>query len=336
MKHINILSMDPYKKFNVQWDQKTYPPTEYDIQFDSTEDIEWDVVAVYENLHLGTWEGKCRDGGLIYISGEPPKMHPLPRKFTDQFDVFVGPHPQVKHQNKILTHGFLNWSLGFGFFSKQKRYTFNSLRDLEIKKTKAISIVTSTKRMMPGHNLRQNVIARLKKDFGDKIDFFGVGERDVDFKADALLPYYFHICMENCEVKDYWTEKFSDPVLAHCIPIYCGCPNMKKYFDESGIISFSFTNYKALHKTISDILQDPLREYARYSDGMLVNKDRIMEKENLIPFLIGKADENKSGGQRYVHIDKLILNPKDFAFMKIRIMRRLQKILINSLNLIRK
>lgn len=335
MKHINILSMDPYKKFDVQWDHDTYPPTEYDIQFDSTEDIEWDVVAVYENLHLGSWDGKCKEGGLIYVSGEPPQMHPLPRKFTEQFDVFVGPHPQVKHKNKILTHGFLNWSLGFGFFSKQKRYTFNSLRDIEVEKTKAISIVTSTKRMMPGHNLRQNVIAKLKRDFGDKIDFYGVGECNVDFKADALLPYYFHICMENCEVKDYWTEKFSDPVLARCIPVYCGCPNMNKYFDETGFIRFSFTNYKALHKTISEILNDPQKEYDLYLNGMLKNRENIMTQENLISFLLGKAYENKSTNYRLIHIDKLFLNPKGFAFMKIRIKRTLQKYLINALNIFR-
>lgn len=332
MKHINILSMDPYKKFDVQWDQKTYPPTEYNIQFDSTEDIEWDVVAVYENLYLGLWEGKCKEGGLVYISGEPPQMHPLPRKFTDQFDVFVGPHPQVKHRNKILTHGFLNWSLGFGFFSKQKRYTFNSLKDIDVEKTKPISIVTSTKRMMPGHNLRQNVIARLKKDFGDKIDFYGVGERNVDFKADALLPYYFHICMENCEEKDYWTEKFSDPVLAHCIPIYCGCPNINKYFEESGYINFSFANYKALHRIISAILKYPIKEYNFYSKGMLINRDRIMAKENLVPFLIGIADKNRTTNFHLIHIDKLILNPKSFAFMKIRMRRTIQKFLINVLN----
>lgn len=329
MIHINILSKDPYKKFDVQWDKCKYPPNEYDIQFDSNENIDWDVVAVYENMHVDAWTGNCKSGGLIYISGEPPLMHPLPRKFTEQFDVFVGPYPKLKHKNKIVTHGFLNWSLGFGFFSKKKRYTFEQLVNLNPEKTKPISIVTSSKKMMPGHNLRQKMISNLKRDFGDKIDYFGIGEKDIDFKADALNPYFFHIALENCTVNDYWTEKFSDPVLARCIPIYIGCPNINKYFDKDGFIEVSYGEYDKLHALVTKILSNPQQLYNKYEAANNRNRDIILNKENLIPFLIDMARKNKSTANRDVKICSLNTKPTSMPFLMIRLKRLLMKLYIN-------
>ena len=329
MIHINILSKDPYKKFDVQWDYSKFPQSEYDIQFDSNDNINWDLVAVYENMQLDSWTGKCKSGGLVYISGEPPLMHPLPRKFTEQFDVFIGPYPNLKHKNKIITHGFLNWSLGFGFFSKKKKYTFEQLANLKPEKTKPISIVTSSKKMMPGHNLRQKLISNLKRDFGDQIDFFGLGEKDIDFKADALNPYYFHIALENCAVNDYWTEKFSDPVLARCIPIYIGCPNITKYFDKNGFIELSYGEYDKLHAIVKEILENPQLIYNKYFAANNRNRDTILYKENLIPFLVGMARKNKSTTNCDVKLCSLNTNPKSFSFLLLRLKRLLMKCYIN-------
>ena len=51
----------------------------------------------------------------------------------------------------------------------------------------------------------------LKQHFGDAIDFYGRGHNFIPFKDDALMPYRFHICIENCQVNDLWTEKLADP-----------------------------------------------------------------------------------------------------------------------------
>lgn len=285
MLKINILSGCTKDPFYAQWDKKRYPTTDFQISENSSENIDWDIVVVYENLK-GPAIIKCRKGGLIYVSGEPPLMRPLPNAFLRQFDQIVVPNIKSKHPHKLLSHGFLNWSLGVNFRTKQHRYDFEALKNLRPDKTKNISIVTSNKKMMPGHNIRMTIIERLKKDFDSRIDYFGSGHNPVDYKADALLPYRFHICMENSCIPYYWTEKFSDPVLAYSVPIYLGCSNIDKYFDKRGYIEFSSSDYEGLKRTINEILSDPQKKYAEYLPYLLKNREILMNKENLIPFII--------------------------------------------------
>lgn len=285
MLRINILSGSMKNPFYAHWDKKRYPCEEYYICENSTETIIWDIVVVYENVkHPITV--KCCKGGLIYVAGEPPMMRPLPNDFLKQFDYVVIPNTRSKHPHKLLSHGFLNWSLGVNFRTKQHRYDFEALKNIRPNKTKNISIVTSNKKMMPGHNRRMYIIKKLKEDFPGQIDFFGAGHNPIDYKADALLPYRFHICMENSCIPYYWTEKFSDPVLAYAVPIYLGCSNIDTYFDKQGYIKFSSSNYAELKQILSKILASPEDAYKKYLPHLIANRDIILNKENLIPFII--------------------------------------------------
>lgn len=293
MIKINILSGSQKDPFGAQWDKVRYPESEFLIKENSTEDIEWDVVIVYENIKQPA-RIKCREGNLIYFAGEPPMMRPLPNKFISQFDEVYIPNLKSKHYNKHLSHGFLNWSLGVNFKTKEHRYSFEQIRDWKPVKNRIVSIVTSNKRMMPGHNKRMRLIERLMSDFPGQIDFYGAGHNFVDYKVDALLPYKFHICMENSEIPYYWTEKISDPVLANCIPIYCGCTNISDYLDNRGYLSFSFDDYEGLKAQIESILKNPEQEYEKYRPYMEANKNRIMNELNLIPFTIHTFG-NRSG-----------------------------------------
>ncbi|MBW9203958.1 hypothetical protein EVD33_13685 [Bacteroidales bacterium SW292] len=285
MLKINILSGSMKNPFYAHWDKKRYPCEAYYICENSNESILWDIVVVYENTKCPITV-KCRRGGLIYVAGEPPMMRPLPNTFLKQFDHVVIPNIRSRHPHKLLSHGFLNWSLGVNFRTKQHRYDFESLKNIQPAKTKNISIVTSNKKMMPGHNRRMSIMEKLKRDFPGQIDFFGAGHNPVDYKADALLPYKFHICMENSCIPYYWTEKFSDPVLAYSVPIYLGCTNIDTYFDKRGYITFSSSNYVGLKQTISDILAAPQKCYEKYLPYLKVNRERIMNEENLIPFIV--------------------------------------------------
>ncbi|NDV57787.1 glycosyltransferase family 10 domain-containing protein [Bacteroides sp. 519] len=291
MIKINILSGVQKNPFGAQWDKKRFPESLFYICENSDEKIEWDIIVIYENIRSSI-TFQCRKGQLIYVAGEPPMMRPLPNSFLKQFDEVIIPNTKSKHSNKLLSHGFLNWSLGVSFKTKQHRYNFEQLKNLKTPKTKNISIVTSTKRMMPGHNRRMYIIEQLKKDFPGQIDYYGQGHQFVDFKADVLIPYKFHICMENSAIPYYWTEKFSDPLLANCIPIYLGCTNLEIYFDKRGYIPFTFDNYAHLKNTITTILQKPEALYEQYLPFMRANRDILLNKENLIPFIIERYSKN--------------------------------------------
>lgn len=303
MIHINILSRSN-DLFVHQWDKQRYPESKYDIRSNSTENILWDCVVIYQDI-LSDVHFHCRDGNVIYVSGEPPMMVPCPHDFTQQFDVVVLPHKVVRHSHKIASHGFLNWSLGFGFKSKKHRYYYNDFATLEPKKSKLISLVSSNQQMMPGHNRRMRIIQRLQHDYPDIVDVYGKGFHFVDFKADALLPYRFHICIENSSIDDYWTEKFSDPILAQCVPIYSGCTNISKYFGEKGYITFDVNDYKSLQAIIERIRINPEEEYQKRKYDLERLRQTIMEKENLIAFLIDYVEKHKGGEAKAYHIHTL-------------------------------
>lgn len=289
MININILSGSQKDPFFAHWDQERYPVDRYNICENSTDNRCWDLVVVYENIKSPR---QIRARRIIYVAGEPPMMRPLPNAFLAQFDEVIIPNKNSRHPHKILSHGYLNWSLGVDFQTKKHRYDFQQLKKLETPKTKNISIVTSNKKMMPGHNRRMEIIDKLRTDFPGQIDFFGVGHNYVDYKADALIPYRFHICMENSSIPFYWTEKFSDPVIAKCIPIYLGCTNINDYFDKRGFITFSCEDYHYLKSIISEILDNPESVYNKYYPYMEENRTRILEKENLIPFIIENCIPN--------------------------------------------
>jgi hypothetical protein len=288
MLKINILSGSQKDPFFAQWDKQRYPEADYYIRENAQEDLVWDLVIVYENLREPQ-RVRCRQGGLIYVAGEPPLMRPLPQGFVRQFDEIYVPNRGVRHPHKVLSHGFLNWSLGVSFTTKRHKYTFEQLARLETPKTRNISIVTSTKKMMPGHNRRMKLIAQLKRDFPDAIDFYGMGDHFVEYKADALIPYRFHICLENSTIPYYWTEKFADPVLAHAVPIYLGCTNIDQYFDPKGYIAFSDKHYEQLKIQIQRILDSPEEVYQTFLPYVLKNKETLMSRENLIPFAIRRC-----------------------------------------------
>tara|TARA_R110002110_G_scaffold166273_1_gene366857 strand:- start:435 stop:815 length:381 start_codon:yes stop_codon:yes gene_type:complete len=57
-------------------------------------------------------------------------------------------------------------------------------------------------------------------------------------EKEDLFYSMFHICIENQQVKHYFTEKLIDPLLTYTIPIYWGCPNIGAYFHTEGMIIF--------------------------------------------------------------------------------------------------
>lgn len=294
MKHINLLTCTEIREMP-EWDKKRFPDSEYDIQYNSTDDIVWDCVVARQNVPY-PYTFRCKEGGVIYTNCEPPQAWPLPHSFTSQFDFLIIQNPKVKHPNQIQHHGFLSWTMGRSYKTKKNRYFYEDLATLEPEKSRAISIVTSNLMTMPGHVKRVELIARLLKDFPDQIDRFGRGFKYVDVKGDALLPYKFHICIENAYIPNYWTEKFADPILAQSVPIYAGCTNIKDYFGEDGYITFDINDYNSLKSIVEQILKDPEGEYNKYKKGLEGLRKTLMETENLIPFLadyIEKHPTNK-------------------------------------------
>lgn len=103
------------------------------------------------------------------------------------------------------------------------------------KKTKMFSIITSSKKYLPGHKMRHEIIEA----GGSRIDTFGNGYKYIPYKLEGLREYRYHFVIENVK-KDFWfTEKLIDCFMTGSIPIYWGCPSIHKYFNTDGFILFN-------------------------------------------------------------------------------------------------
>ncbi|MEQ9694874.1 glycosyltransferase family 10 [Shimia sp. SDUM112013] len=108
-------------------------------------------------------------------------------------------------------------------------------RDLDVTKTRNMSLIASSKRDLEGHVLRHATVEWAEAQ-GLDMDVMGRGYKPFDAKSDGLAPYRYSVVIENVREPDYFTEKLVDAILCESVPIYWGCPNIERFFDTSGMI----------------------------------------------------------------------------------------------------
>jgi len=301
-KKVNILTLYPDRNcFLRQLDEKRFS-SEYEFYENSTLDHVWDYVVVYEGLTNNS-DLKVKKGGLIFISGEPPWSRVYSKRFLHQFDHLITSHPNIKHISSHLIQQGLNWHFGYDFTDHSFKYDFKDLVELELPiKSKNISVICSSKKLMPGHLERKLFIEKLKMEFQDDIDFYGKEVNPIKDKSDAILPYRFHICIENCSIENYWTEKFADPLLGFSVPLYHGCTNIDKYFDKESFIEIDPKKYDKVKKNIKEILDNPENLYNKFLEKILREREKLLHKYNLFPMLVGFINDKASSNEQYVDL----------------------------------
>lgn len=105
-------------------------------------------------------------------------------------------------------------------------------------KTKLLSIIASNKTQSHGHQLRHKVIQELKER-NIECDVYGTGYKPFESKLEPLKDYAFTIAIMNQKSDNFFTEVLTDCFLCGTVPIFWGCPNIHKWFERYGIISFS-------------------------------------------------------------------------------------------------
>ncbi|MFO6466168.1 glycosyltransferase family 10 domain-containing protein [Jannaschia sp. KMU-145] len=173
----------------------------------------------------------------VFIAGEPDVIHPYSKGFLDQFGIVVSPTEKaldtVKWQENYASMWFVGVPFGEDAASKPVLgYDHWSALEVPEGKLDKISVVTSDKTSTDYHRRRLKFLERLKELIPDRLEIFGRGIRSVDDKADALLPYKYHLALENGGGPDTFTEKLSDPLLTWTFPFYAGCTNTERYIPE--------------------------------------------------------------------------------------------------------
>ena len=186
-------------------------------------------------------------------------------------DEFFGMHTWVLNNHQLFT-GILTWSeILLNNCSNAVLFPFNvdqgGMAELtneqfdeftQSKKPKfEVSFLSGAKSITNGHKFRQEIykikdqISIPKKWFHTLEDFNqddfakgGIGRPDRiwNAKQKCFNESMFHICVENVNHNNWYTEKIGDAFATKTIPIYNGCSNLEELgYDEKGIIRFNST-----------------------------------------------------------------------------------------------
>ena len=313
-------------KLSFEWDsmpiEKQTPNNSAEwgnCKFYINEEIEkCDYWVVYGDLQQ-TETTICPQENTLLISDEPESLLQYNKEFTDRFATIISSHKYIKHKNNILYQQGLPWLIGGssrlvehqkkqGIAQYNKNYDeLNS--NNEVKKTKLLSIITSSNLFLPNYKKRVDFRDVIGKYFGDRIDIFGYEKNFLNDKWDGLAPYKYSIVLENSTNNDYWTEKLSDAFLSLCYPIYYGAPNIHRYFDKTALTTIDINKEEQAIKTIENIISS--NTYEKSIAAIKEAKQKVLNEYNLFALIanfIEKKENKKKLVAKKITIKKTIHN----------------------------
>ena len=182
-----------------------------------------DAWVVYDNLLEPETISIDRRRTML-VTGEPPSVRRYRSGFTSQFGFVRTSHEAILHPNVVRGHEAQPWHYGMHpCQSHSQVLNYDTLASFTPPaKTKLLSVIASNKVVTDDHRQRLRFVEQLKSAFGDQIDVFGRGIRDMPDKADAIWNYKYHIAMENDHSEHYMSEKLPDCFLGWSFPFYSG------------------------------------------------------------------------------------------------------------------
>lgn len=242
----------------------------------------------------------CPPENTIFIVTEPKSIHNYDQKFLSQFATIITCQRKIKHRNVIYSHPGHTW-----FVNKNYDELSNTTY---VRKSKTLSIITSTKQFTEGHKKRYEFALQLKDYFGNSIDLFGRGIKNFEDKWDVLAPYKYSIAIENSVEPDYFTEKLGDCFLAHSFPFYYGCPNIDDYYNLNSLIKIDINNFAESCSIIEKIINNK-EHYNKHLRYLIESKNRYLNHYSLVPLIADLIDVREIPKEEKAR--KIIIKPED-------------------------
>jgi len=310
MKTINIVC--PY---NMPW-IRHFPEANFiwgNYQFlFNAEEMPYDYLVAYDNVP-GLIRPTCPPKNRIHVSIDPPTIRTYDQTFLSQFAWTITTDPNTKHAGAIRSHSGLCWFIGYqpgkrlggrACFDPATTMSFKKLETLfDLPKTKLISVISSRVNITADHEKRQAFIEKLKDHYGDQMDHFGRGIRTMEDKLEALLPYRFHLVIENHRTHHYFSEKLTDCIIAGTYPIYHGCENIDDYFPKDAMTKMDIDDFAGAVKIIDETIKNHV-DHTNHS-ALKEARDRCLYEHNFIPFIIKIIEEIEDGQHGEGHAAKL-------------------------------
>jgi hypothetical protein len=241
----------------------------------------------------------CDSDKIVYLSMEPDEFD-NPSKFLNQFGKIVVCDRKVRHNNIIYMNP-ITWWVGIEVkfngghkFSKIIKHDYDSLKEMKMgEKKNKISLICSNKSIFAGHKKRLEFIEKLKNHHVSRfIDFYGAGFDPVLDKMDVILPYKYHLVLENSVLEDYWSEKLGDSFLGFSLPIYHGCPNLEDYFPSDSFASINIDDFEGTIKILEKLINSDYFE--RNFSAVIESRNLILNKYNIFQLMASIANVESS------------------------------------------
>lgn len=100
-------------------------------------------------------------------------------------------------------------------------------------------------------------------------------------KNRGLQDYEYSIAIENCNERNYVTEKLFDCFINNCVPIYYGCPNVDEIYDSRSFVHFDPSSPTVI-EDLKKIIATP---NSVYKEHVLASKKRYFEEYSMWRYL---------------------------------------------------
>jgi hypothetical protein len=297
-----------------------------DCQFVPEDDGgECDWVVVFEGMDEGV-HTHCPQDNTIFITGEPSSIRSYNPAFLNQFGLIVTTQPEIMGKRVRHQQVAINWRIGLDNGTRAALMSFDDLAAMrDVPKPRLLSVICSSKRLTPGHELRLDFVDRLVKHFGSDIDLFGTEFNYIADKGDAIVPYKYHIAIENSVYLHYWTEKLADAFLGFAYPIYYGCPNVSDYFPEGSLTAIDITQPEAALRTIEATMADGTCE--KSFDKIVEARKLVLYQYNLFAVIAELTSHAASGLRKKLVEIKPEAEFKECESMRLRTRRIVKRAL---------
>lgn len=238
---------------------------------------EADLYVVFDRLpaHL---EPKVKRQKVIYMRREPPHI------FQDV---------NINQENYFATFNYPSFTSDFNPVTWWLDKTYDELKatDYSQKSKKLSAVVTNKWRKRTEFvKLAASKIKELEvwgrwiyngsdEDFRSTSSYKGVidGSAGATSKAIGLEPYQYSMCLENCSVDSYWTEKIADSILCWTVPIYFGASNIHKFFPPQSVIQIDMR--KSSIDQIKEVISTPPND--AQIEALAEARRRILDEYNM-------------------------------------------------------
>jgi len=241
----------------------------------------------------------------MLMVGEPSALSVWSTEYVNQFGIILSPYRIEGHRGQwIQSHPGLPWFFGWN----RRHQTVVSYEDLALmkppEKLNAVSVVVSRKVIQEGHRNRLSFLDKLVNRLGDRLQIFGRGIREVDDKMDAILPYRYHLALENTIEKNYWTEKLSDAFLGFSLPLYAGCPNVDQWFARDSMVTLDLADHGRAAEQVERVLDEDI--YDSRVAAIRRSRECVLENENLFAVVARAVSQMRSHSELDTAVDDVI------------------------------